>query len=323
MRQAGRYLPEYRKLRATCQSFLDMCYNPSIAAEISMQPIERFGFDCVILFSDILVVPHAMGIKVDFLENIGPILSPVNLENNTQFVSNKSFLNHLSPVFETINLLKKRKKKETLIGFCGSPFTVLTYMIEGKTTKDHFKTRVSMVKYKNKIKDLVKILTDFSIIYLEGQIQAGVEVVQLFESWAGIPNQGQYDEMIIKPNQVIVEYLKTKHPKIKVICFTKGNGKDLYSFLKNVPCDVISVQEIEDERVMDYCYENKIAVQGNLDPVDLYIGGDYLEKKVKQIIKKFTGLKHIFNLSHGINPTTPLENVYRTINIVREQNDTK
>ena len=149
MRQAGRYLPEYRKLRSSCSSFLDMCYNPNIAAEISMQPIKRFGFDCIILFSDILVVPHAMGIKVDFIENVGPILCPVNFEDNTQFASNKIFLNHLSPVFETINLLKKRKEKETLIGFCGSPFTVLTYMIEGKTSKDHFKTKVNQPIFVN------------------------------------------------------------------------------------------------------------------------------------------------------------------------------
>ena len=323
MRQAGRYLPEYRKLRSSCSSFLDMCYNPNIAAEISMQPIKRFGFDCIILFSDILVVPHAMGIKVDFLENVGPILCPVNFEDNTQFASNKTFLNHLSPVFETISLLKKRKKKETLIGFCGSPFTVLTYMIEGKTSKDHFKTKVSLIKHKNKVKDLLKILTDFSIIYLEGQIQAGAEVIQLFESWAGVPNKSQYDEMIIQPNQKIVQYLKKKYPRVKIICFTKGNGKNLYTFLKNVSCDVISVQDIEDERVIDYCYEKKIAVQGNLDPVDLYVGGDHLEKKIKQIMKKFNGLKHIFNLSHGINPCTPLENVYKTVNIVRGKNDTK
>lgn len=318
MRQAGRYLPEYRVLRSKHKSFLDMCYNPKVASEISLQPIRRFGFDAIILFSDILVVPHAMGFKVDFKENIGPVLDILDLNKRNKFNSIDKFSKQLSPIYETLKILSIAKGKKTLIGFCGSPFTVLTYLIEGGSSKDHFKTKVSILNKKTRVKHIIQELINYSLIYLEEQIKAGAEVLQIFESWAGIPDKDNYEDLIIKPNKKIVEYVKKKYPKVKTICFTKGNQKHLPIFLEQVPCDVISVQRIEDCDIVKYCKEKNIAIQGNLDPVDLYIGGDYLKKKVKKILQQFREVKHIFNLSHGIHPTTPLENVYKTIEYVKE-----
>ncbi len=322
MRQAGRYLPEYRSLRSKHDSFLSLCYNPQVASEISLQPIKRFPFDGIILFSDILVVPDAMGIKVDFIENAGPVLEPINLDKKNNFNSTEKFLDKLSPVFQTIDLLRQHKKKKTLIGFCGSPFTVLTYMIEGKTSKDHFSTKVAMRKKKRQIDHLLNKLIEYSIAYLERQIESGADIIQIFESWAGVPNEEQYENVIVKPNKTIVKTIKKKYPEKKIICFTKGNQKHLLSFLNEVPCDVISTQAIEDQRIIDFCKKNKVAVQGNLDPIDLYVGGKDLEKKVKGIMEQFKGIKHIFNLSHGIYPKTPLKNVYKTIELVRNANVT-
>lgn len=323
MRQAGRYLPEYRSLRSKHKSFLDMCYNPEVASEISLQPIRRFGFDAIILFSDILVVPHAMGFRVEFKENIGPVLDVLDLNKKNKFNSIDKFSNTLSPIYETLKILRMAKEKETLIGFCGSPFTVLTYLIEGGSSKDHFKTKVSILNKKNRVKYIIQELINYSLIYLEEQIKAGAEIIQVFESWAGIPDKDNYDDLIIKPNKKIVEYVKKKYPKVKVICFTKGNQKHLPNFLEQVACDVISVQKIDNYNIVKLCKEKNIAIQGNLDPVDLYIGGDYLKKKVKKILQQFREVKHIFNLSHGIHPTTPLENVYKTVEYVKEKDVTR
>ena len=323
MRQAGRYLPEYRSLRSQHKSFLDMCYNPHVASEISLQPIRRFGFDAIILFSDILVVPHAMGLRVDFKENIGPVLDVLDLGQKNKFNSINKFSEKLSPIYETIKILRIAKGKETLIGFCGSPFTVLTYLIEGGSSKDHFKTKVAILNKKAQVQNIIQELINYSLVYLEDQIKAGAEVIQIFESWAGIPDKENYEDLIIKPNKKIVEYVKKNYPKVKIICFTKGNQIHLPIFLEQVPCDVISVQKIEDSNIIKLCKQKNIAIQGNLDPVDLYIGGDYLKNKVEKIMKQFREVKHIFNLSHGIHPTTPLENVYKTIEYVKEKNVTR
>ena len=317
MRQAGRYLPEYREIRTKKKSFLDLCFSPQLASEISLQPIKRFDFDFIILFSDILVIPYSLGQKVEFIENVGPVLGEMDFTKNNTFFSTHKSMDLLSPVFETIKILKKKKGEKKLIGFCGGPFTVLNYMIEKGTSKKHQKIINFIENQKNLALYLIQKITDISIEYLTRQIDSGADFIQVFDSWAGLLNDRQYEQFIIQPSIKINREIKKKYPDIQQIFFPRGSKEKLRNFLLDVKCDVISVDEISEE-TKKLCKKKNIIIQGNLSPQTLLQGGKDLDKEVKNILERFKDNAHIFNLSHGILPKTPIENVQKVIDLVRK-----
>ena len=320
MRQAGRYLPEYQEIRKKEKDFMSLCFNPKLACDISLQPIKRFDFDFIILFSDILVIPYALGQSVKFKENIGPILGNINYEKLDENIPQN--LERLAPVFETIKLIKQKKSSKDLIGFCGGPFTVLNYMIEQGTSKTHEKIK-KFIKSNNQLSEkIIKIITDISIEYLKKQIDSGVDVIKVFDSWAGLLNGDLYKKYIIEPNKEIAKQIKNYSPGTKQIFFPRGSKKNYFNFMKEVKPDVISLDEEFPEKVFSYAKNNDIILQGNLKPTTLIEGGEKLKKSIKKILNKFNENKHIFNLSHGVLPQTPLENVEILVDTIRKYNET-
>ncbi len=319
MRQAGRYLPEYRKIRQEQNNFIKLCLSPELAAKISLQPITRFNFDGIILFSDILVIPYALGQEIRFEEKIGPILNPLKEYRDLPKSFEKDWKIKLSPVLKTIKILKgKKKDNKTLIGFCGSPFTVLTYMIEGGTSKNHLKIKRFLIEKPKEAKLLIQKLIKISISYLNGQIKAGADVIQLFESWSGLLEGDLYTKYVVEPNKKIVEEIKKRNKNTPVICFPRKSNWKTLEFIKKVPCDGLSIDLETDDQTIEYCKKKGITVQGNLDPVRLLLGGKQLRIEVKKIIERFNNQKFIFNLSHGILPNTPIKNVEKTVRYIRE-----
>ncbi|MBD22519.1 MAG: uroporphyrinogen decarboxylase [Alphaproteobacteria bacterium] len=323
MRQAGRYLPEYRKIRVKEKNFLDLCFNPELAAEISLQPISRFNFDFIILFSDILVVPYGLGKKVDFKENIGPILEKTNNFDELKDVDLSASIEKLEPVMRTIKILKNEKKNKQLIGFCGGPFTVLTYMFEGGTSKKHDLIKKKIKAERKDFKLLLNLITEFSIAYLKKQILNGVDIVKIFESWAGLLNKEDYNEFIIEPNRKIQKEIKKKFPEIPMIFFPRESKEKIFEFLEKVKPDVLSLDKEVPNKIFEVAKKKKIILQGNLDPLILIEGGRKLEDEVKKIMLHFSDNDHIFNLSHGILPKTPIDNVKKTLEIVKNFNETR
>ena len=318
MRQAGRYLPEYRKIRKQEKSFLNLCFSPQKAAQISLQPIKRFDIDGIILFSDILVIPRALGQKVSFQEKTGPKLESLQRVENDIFNSLDKWDKRLNPIYETVSLLKEKKKDKTLIGFCGSPFTVLTYMIEGGISKDHKKTKLFLIDKPKRAKKLINLLIKISIHYLKKQIDSGVDVVQLFESWSNVLDDDLYDEYIIKPNKKIIEFIKKEHPDIPTILFPKDSGYKTKKIIENIKLDCLSIDLKTPNFILDMCAEKNIAVQGKLDPVRLLKGGRQMEKSIIKTLMLLKNNKIIFNLSHGILPETPIKNVEKMIKVVKD-----
>ncbi len=323
MRQAGRYLPEYKKLRSTEETFLKLCFNPNKAAKISLQPLDRFDIDFIILFSDILVIPHALGQSVKFKENIGPVLEPIKNKfdlNHNKLTNN---LKILDPVFKTIKIIKKENKKNNLIGFCGGPFTVLTYMIEGGTSKNHEKVKLKIKNEKKELLEIIEILIEFSSMYLIEQIKSGADIVKIFESWAGLLDDDQYFDFIIKPNMRILENVKTVFPKTPVACFPRRSESQILNFIEHVECDIISLDEKFPKKLLEIAKKKNIILQGNLNPLILAEGGKKMEEAIKKILLRFNNNKHIFNLSHGILPHTPITNVEKTIELIRDFDETR
>lgn len=320
MRQAGRYLPEYQEIRKKEKNFMNLCFNPKLACDISLQPIERFDFDFIILFSDILVIPYALGQEVKFKESIGPILGNINYEQLEVNLSQN--LERLAPVFETIKLIKQKKKEKDLIGFCGGPFTVLNYMVEQGTSKTHEKIK-KFIKSNNELSEkIIKIITDISIEYLKKQIDSGVDVIKVFDSWAGLLDGDLYKKYIIEPNKEIAKEIKNYSPGTKQIFFPRGSKENYFNFIKEVKPDVISLDEEFPDNVFSYAKKNDIILQGNLKPTALIEGGRKLKKGIKNILNKFKENKHIFNLSHGVLPQTPVENVEILVDTIRNYNET-
>ena len=320
MRQAGRYLPEYQEIRKKEKDFMSLCFNPNLACDISLQPIQRFDFDFIILFSDILVIPYALGQEVKFKENLGPILGDINYEKLEE--NHAQSLERLAPVFETIKLIKHKRKEKDLIGFCGGPFTVLNYMIEQGTSKTHDKIK-KFIKNNNQLSEkLIKIITDISIVYLKKQIDSGVDFIKVFDSWAGLLDGDLYKKYIIEPNKEISKEIKNYSPGTKQIFFPRGSKENYFNFIKEVKPDVISLDEEFPEKVFSYAKKNDIILQGNLKPTILTEGGNKLKKGIKNVLNKFNKNKHIFNLSHGVLPQTPVENVQILVDTIRNNNET-
>ncbi|MDJ1158716.1 uroporphyrinogen decarboxylase [Chelatococcus sp. SYSU_G07232] len=318
MRQAGRYLPEYRAVRAQAGSFLDLCYNPALATEVTLQPIRRFGFDAAILFSDILVVPHALGQDVRFTEGEGPRLDPVTGLADLAHLDEELDLGRLSPVFETLQRLRGDLPGETtLLGFCGAPWTVASYMIAGKSTPDQAPARVLAYRDPVFIERLIDRLVTASVRYLVAQIDAGADAVQIFESFAGALPPALFDRLSLDPVRRLVEGVRVARPQARVIVFARGAGPRLEVLAKSGIADAVGLDWAVDPAWARDVLQPLRPVQGNLDPLALVAGGRALDEAVDAILAAFAGRPHIFNLGHGILPETPISHVERMLRRVR------
>ncbi|MCZ6908556.1 MAG: uroporphyrinogen decarboxylase [Rickettsia endosymbiont of Ixodes persulcatus] len=308
MRQAGRYLPEYKKIRETTKNFLDFCYDVNKATEVTLQPIRRYHFDAAIIFSDILVLPHALGWEVDFKENIGPILRQFRSQEDFKYLQSNPN-NKLEKVYEIIKKVKKELPSTTsLIGFAGSPWTVMSYMLEGKGKQD-FKTGKKFI-YENKAlaKELLNFIIDKTTYHLINQVESGANILKLFDSWSGVLAEEEFTEFVIEPTKKIILKIKEVFPKTPIIAFPKGAGLLYEKFIKEVPIDILAVdQMIPLEKMKEW--SDKVIVQGNLDPVVLLTNKEIIKEKAYEILQVMEGKNFIFNLGHGILPETPPENV--------------
>ena len=316
MRQAGRYLPEYRETRRRAGSFLDLCYNPDLAVEVTLQPIERFGFDASILFSDILVVPHALGRDVRFEEGRGPLLTPISVAEIMALESDVFHVN-LEPVYETVRRLRAKLPDETtLIGFCGAPWTVATYMIAGHGTPDQAPARLFAYREPAAFQQLLKVLADHSAAYLIRQIEAGADVVQIFDSWSGVLDDASFQQFCVLPVAEIVRQVRAVHPDVPIIGFPKGAGAHYETYREKTGVTGLGIDWTVPLAAAKALQAGG-AVQGNLDPLRLVAGGKALSDGVGAILKALGDGPLIFNLGHGITPETPIAHVEAMVKQVR------
>jgi len=319
MRQAGRYLPEYLATRAQAGDFLSLCYNPDLAAEVTLQPIRRFGFDAAILFADILLIPQALGMELWFETGEGPRLSTITSRAQVEALRPVHDIHEtLAPIYQTVrNVAESLPKETTLIGFAGAPWTVATYMIAGRGTPDKGPAHAFKAADRAAFSALIDHVTKATIEYLSAQISAGAEVVKLFDSWAGSLNGADFDDFAIKPARDIIAALKIRHPDTPVIAFPREAGERYIGFAKATGADCVALdnsvspQWAADNVQIDGC------VQGNLDPRHMVSGGQALVDETRQILRAFSGGPHIFNLGHGITPTSDPANVQLMIDTVR------
>ncbi len=313
MRQAGRYLPEYRELRATTPAFLDLCYTPRLACEVTLQPIRRFGFDAAILFSDILVMPDALGCPVAFETGHGPRLRPVATEADFGLLREAPDMNRLAPVFETIERVKTALDSTTaLIGFCGAPFTVASYMVAGESTPDQAPARQLAYREPALFGRLIERLIAGSVEYLSAQIDAGVDAVQIFDSWAGVLPALEYRRWAQIPMERIVAGLRARHPRSRIIGFPRVSGAQLLQAAAS-GVTAVGLDTVVEPRWADRVLPPGMPVQGNLDPLALIAGGTALDQAVDDILLSFAARPHIFNLGHGILPETPISHVEQLV----------
>lgn len=316
MRQAGRYLPEYRALRAQKGGFLELVHDSAAAAEVTLQPIHRFGFDGAILFSDILVIPHAMGQKLWFEEGEGPRLSPRLVD--TALSALEAAPQRLDAIYQTIRLVAADLPPQTsFLGFAGSPWTIATYMVAGQGSKDQGETRRLAYRDPLAFGAIIDAIVDATIIYVSRQIEAGVEAVQLFDSWAGSLSPAQFEAWVIAPTARIVDALRAKYPHVPLIGFPKGAGGKLPAYARETMVDAIGVDETVDPIWAHASLPHALPVQGNLDPLALIAGGTALEHAIDHVLDAFSERPHIFNLGHGILPDTPIAHVEALIERVR------
>ncbi len=319
MRQAGRYLPEYRALRAEKGGFLDLVYDAEAAAEVTLQPIRRFGFDGAILFSDILIIPHAMGQNLEFLAGEGPRLSPRLLDSRLNAL--EAVPQRLEAVYRTVTRVAAELGPETcFLGFAGSPWTVATYMVNGEGSRDQAAVRQYAYMNEAAFGELIQRIIDLSVEYLSGQIKAGVHAVQLFDSWAGSLSPAQFEKWVIAPNAEIVAKLRGLHPDTPIIGFPKGAGEKLPAYARETGVDALGLDETIDPHWAAANLPKYLPVQGNLDPLALMAGGESLQKAVQEILDIFSDRPHIFNLGHGILQHTPIAHVEKLLTLVRGDN---
>ena len=316
MRQAGRYLPEYRALRAEKGGFLAMAYDSEAACEITLQPIDRFGFDGAILFSDILIVPHALGQHLEFLAGEGPKLSPPLVDAALDALTCDR--SRYDPIYETVRRCRQRLPDGvTMLGFAGSPWTVATYMVAGEGSRDQHDARAMAYRDPAKLDAILDAIEGETIEYLSGQIDAGAEAVQLFDSWAGSLAPDEFERLVIAPNARIVAALRARHPDTPVIGFPKGAGEKLSAYARETGVQAVGVDETIDPNWAARELPAGMPVQGNFDPLLLLAGSDRLEPRVRLILEAFADRPHVFNLGHGIDRRTPIEHVDRLIATVR------
>lgn len=319
MRQAGRYLPEYRALREKAGGFLDMAYNPDFATEVTMQPIRRFRMDAAIIFSDILVIPHALGQDLTFVHGEGPKLGPYDFKN----LSYEHFDKILNPVYQALDKTRNSLKSEgfdttALIGFAGAPWTVATYMIEGGSSRDFIKTKTMAYKNPEEFSKLISLLIEATSKYLINQIKAGAEAIQIFDSWASALDHEQFLKWVIDPNAAIVKNIRIAFPEIPIIGFPRASGPNYIPFAKITGVNAMSIDPQIDPAWAAKNIQPKITVQGNLDPICLLAGGDTLKESALKILDKLGSGPFIFNLGHGIHKDTPPEHVELLVKTIRE-----
>jgi uroporphyrinogen decarboxylase len=318
MRQAGRYLPEYRAVREKAGGFLNLCFSPELAAEATLQPIRRFGFDGAILFSDILVIPHALGRKVTFAAGEGPRLEPIGRPEFIASISRDIDQDALAPVYEAIGRVKSELPDHvTFLGFCGAPWTVATYMIAGEGTPDQAPARLFAYRYPDAFADLIDILVKASIAYLVRQIEAGVDAVQIFDTWAGVLSPTEFVRWSVAPTAKIVAGVRESLPDARIIGFPRGAQTMLPHYVDDVAVDAVGLDWMINKTFAREQVQKRVAVQGNLDPLVLVTGGSALDAAIDDVMAAFADGPFIFNLGHGILPETPIENVERLLKRVR------
>ncbi|MDF1791971.1 MAG: uroporphyrinogen decarboxylase [Thalassobaculaceae bacterium] len=317
MRQAGRYLPEYKETRKLAGGFVDLCLNPELACEVTLQPIRRFGFDAAILFSDILMVPYGVGQHLEFQEGRGPVLDPIESEADIPVFDADAFHARIGNVYETVARLRAALPTEVaLIGFAGSPWTVASYMVEGGSSRDYAKLKGWAYGRPAGFARLMDLLVDATVEYLDRQVSAGAQVVKLFDSWAGAAPETVFQRAVVEPTAEIVRRLKARHPTVKVIGFARGAGAMTRSYAAATGIDALALDS-SIPLAMACALQAEIPVQGNLDPIALVTGGDALTAETDRILEALTGGPFIFNLGHGIVPQTPPEHVTALLKQIR------
>jgi uroporphyrinogen decarboxylase len=314
MRQAGRYLPEYRELRAKAGGFLDLCFTPEFATEVTLQPIRRFNFDAAIIFSDILVIPYALGRDVRFEVGEGPRLDPLDTPEKIAGLRRDADFTKLEPVFEALRRVRAAlDPKIALIGFCGAPWTVATYMVAGQGTPDQAPARMLAYKHPDAFAKIIDALVENSIEYLLGQLKAGADVIQLFDTWAGILPPREFLRWSVEPAQRIVAGVRAKVPDAKIIGFPRGAGAMLPAYVESTGVDAVSIDWAAEPKMIRERVQSRVAVQGNLDPLVLIAGGAALDRAVDDVLANYADGRFIFNLGHGITPETPIAHVEQMI----------
>jgi uroporphyrinogen decarboxylase len=316
MRQAGRYLPEYRALRSTKGGFLDMAYDPEAAAEITLQPLRRFPFDAAIPFSDILIVPHAIGQELSFVAGEGPRLAPPLA--NASLTELELVLERLEPIWATVRGVKAiLSPQTTFLGFAGSPWTVATYMVAGQGSREQAEARNLAYQDPGKFEAIIRRIEQVTLDYLSGQVEAGVDAVQLFDSWAGSLAPAEFERWVVAPTARIVDVFRGRHPGTPIIGFPKGAGGKLRAYADETGVDAIGLDETVDPLWAARELPASMPVQGNLDPLALVAGGEALRSAVALILDAFADRPHIFNLGHGIQQVTPIDHVEELVSLVK------
>jgi uroporphyrinogen decarboxylase len=320
MRQAGRYLPEYRETRAQAGSFLDLCYSPDFAVEVTLQPIRRYGFDASILFSDILVIPDALDRNLRFEEGRGPLLDPLCAADIAD-LDGSGMHSHLAPVYETVRRLRQQLPDETtLLGFCGAPWTVATYMIAGHGTPDQAPARLFSYRHEAEFSALISLLAQMSADYLIAQVDAGADAVQIFDSWSGVLDETSFEKWCVEPVAAMVKKVKSVHPDVPIIGFPKGAGSLYNDYGRATGVDALGLDWSVPLSQAKALQKSGFPVQGNLDPMRLIAGGEALNEGIDAILAALGDGPLIFNLGHGVTPDTPPENVGAMVERVRQAN---
>jgi len=319
MRQAGRYLPEYREVRAKAGGFLDLCFTPEMACEVTLQPIRRFGFDAAIIFSDILVIPYALGRAVRFEVGEGPRLDPLDMPEKIAALARQADFTKLEPVFEALRRVRAALAWDVaLIGFCGAPWTVATYMVAGQGTPDQAPARLMAYQHPDAFATIIDTLVENSIHYLLGQLEAGADTLQIFDTWAGVLPPREFVRWSIEPTRRIVEGVRAKVPDAKIIGFPRGAGALLDDYVEATSVDAVSIDWAAEPQMIRERVQSKVAVQGNLDPLALIAGGSALDRAIDDVLANYARGRLIFNLGHGILPETPIAHVEQMVKRVRD-----
>jgi uroporphyrinogen decarboxylase len=318
MRQAGRYLPEYRELRAKAGGFLDLCFTPEFAAEVTLQPIRRFAFDAAIIFSDILVIPYALGRSVRFEVGEGPRLDPLDTPEKVETLAPQADFARLEPVYEALRRVRRElDPKIALIGFCGAPWTVATYMVAGQGTPDQAPARMMAYRHPDAFAGIIDVLIENSIIYLLGQLKAGADVLQIFDTWAGVLPPREFRRWSVEPTRRIVEGVRAQAPNARIIGFPRGAGALLPGYVAATGVDAVSIDWAAEPGLIRERVQSSVAIQGNLDPLALIAGGAALDQAVDDVLANYAAGRLIFNLGHGIDKDTPIAHVEQMIKRVR------
>ncbi|MCC8961543.1 uroporphyrinogen decarboxylase [Bradyrhizobium sp. Pear76] len=318
MRQAGRYLPEYRELRAKAGGFLDLCFTPEFATEVTLQPIRRFNFDAAIIFSDILVIPYALGRSVRFEAGEGPRLDPLATPGEIATLATEANFDQLEPVFEALRRVRRELAPEiALIGFCGAPWTVATYMVAGQGTPDQAPARMLAYRHPDAFARIIDVLVENSIHYLVGQLKAGADCLQIFDTWAGVLPPREFARWSIEPTRRIVAGVRKQVPGARIIGFPRGAAGMLPTYVEQTGVDAVSIDWTTEPSMVRERVQSRVTVQGNLDPLALIAGGATLDRAVDDVLENFGKGRLIFNLGHGILQETPIAHVEQMVARVR------